>query len=303
LVAQADAHGVLPAVLRHFPPFGNDCEFSAAKADAVARHRQSLAMSAMLRQCARDLMAAAAGLPVAVVKGPAFARIIYPNIAMRPYTDIDLLVAPRCVPEVSEILANDGFMRAESDNDEHRREWKWLHRDNAALMVEVQTDLVHTDSLHSALSLTYDDIAGETETAAVQLIVAVVHGGLGAHFDKLRALVDICQAARMVATPNDEARFEALVARTGARLAACTGLGLAGHLFSEPRCLDIARALGPVRYSGIGRMLIDRSVVTSTNTPERWLYSWRRQAFRQLLKQTRRSGGTDANAQRHLRSA
>jgi len=91
-------------------------------------------------------------------------------------------------------------------------------------MVEVQTDLVHASSLNAALSLTHRDIVGIAAAPAAQLIVAIIHASAGAPFDKLRHVVDICQAARMIATEDDERSFQDLVARTGARLAAKTGL-------------------------------------------------------------------------------
>jgi len=65
-------HGVLPAVLRHFPPFQGDPAFADARANALARHRSKLTYSLMLRTHGEALMAAAAGLPIAMVKGPVF---------------------------------------------------------------------------------------------------------------------------------------------------------------------------------------------------------------------------------------
>lgn len=284
LVTQAEAHGVLPAVLRHFQSFdGNDPAFAAVKADALARHRSALAYALMLRRHGEALAAAAAELPVAVIKGPVFAKLLYPAASFRPFTDIDVLVAADAVARVSALLAAHGFMLAEQAGEPDRREWKWVHRDNDAVMVEVQTDLVHAPSMSNALSLTYDDIRGIADTPAAQLIVAVIHSSAGAPFDRLRHAVDICQGARMLITAEDERRFEDLVSRTGARLAAQTGLFLAGRLFAVPRCIEIANALGPPCYAGAARFLVSEAVVTSTMTPMRYWHSWRRQAFRKLL--------------------
>ncbi len=284
LVTQAEAHGVLPAVLRHCPAFAeDDPAFGVVKTDALTRYRAALGYALMLRHHGEALITAASGLPVTMIKGAVFARLLYPAPSLRPYTDIDLLVGRDAVSRVSALLAAHGFELAEQGNEPDCREWKWLHRENDALMVEVQTDLVHAPSLSQALSLTYEDIAGIDQTPAAQLIIAVIHGSLGGHFDKLRHAVDICQAARALATAADEHCFEDLVVRTGARLAAKTGLALAGGLFNEPRCLDVARALGPQRHAGLARLLIDRSVVISTMTKARSLHSWRRQAYRLLL--------------------
>jgi hypothetical protein len=283
LVDQAERHGVLPAVLRNFPAFQRDRNaFAVIKAAALARQRTAYAFAAMLRHVGDGLMTAAAGLPMVIVKGPVFAHSIYPAPRLRPFTDIDVLVAPRAVGALSAMLETQGFDLAEHDRS--YPEWKWLHRENDALMVEVQTDLVHAPSLRRTLSLTYDDIATIAETPAAQLIIAIVHGSLGNHFAKLGQVVDICQAARKLKTAEDERRFESLVERTGARLAATTGLALAGRFFEEPRCLDIARAFGPQPSAWFASLLIGKSVVLSTTTSARSLHAWRRQTFRLLLK-------------------
>jgi hypothetical protein len=283
LVAQAAAHGVLPAVLRNFRPFQDDPAFAAAKSAGQQRYRTLLAMSLMLAQHADALMGTAARLPVAIVKGPTFARTIYPGVGARPYTDLDLLVAPEADTALAQVLESEGFLPA-NQGDIEGGERKWVHRRNEALLVEVHTNLVHAPSMRGSMSLTFSDIAGLENSPAAQLIVAVIHGSLGGHFEQVRNLADICQAARAVATAADERVFQELVAKTGARLAARIGLELAGRLFNEPRCLEIAEGLGPVRFAGLASLLIDRTVVLSTMSADRWVHSWRRQAFRQLLK-------------------
>jgi hypothetical protein len=45
------------------------------------------------------------------------------------------------------------------------------------------------------------------------------------------------------------------VQRTGTRLAAIAGLDLGFRLLGEPRCRDLARALGPARYGTLARLL------------------------------------------------
>ncbi len=284
LFSKARAHGVLPAVLRNFVPFAQGPEFAKAKEDAVARRRSAAVQAMMLRQHGNALLTAATGISAAIVKGPIFARHLYPVASLRPFTDIDFLVAPDAMRPFASLLEEHGFRLFDEENGRDRKEWKWLHRENDLVMVEVQTDLVHAPSLCGALSLTYEHIGDVVETPAALLAVAVIHGALGRHFELLGHLVDICMAARKLTTIEDERRFEQLMGRTGARLAARTGLELAGRLFAEPRCLEIARALGEVRHAGLAGLLIDRSVVLSTMTSARPLHSWRRQAFRVLLK-------------------
>jgi hypothetical protein len=50
-----------------------------------------------------------AGVRVVVLKGPALARTVYPHIATRPSSDLDLLVAPEMVPTARSILERLGY--------------------------------------------------------------------------------------------------------------------------------------------------------------------------------------------------
>jgi glycosyltransferase involved in cell wall biosynthesis len=283
LVVQADKHGVLPAVLRYYTPFRSDAGFADIKAEALTRDRSNLTYSLMLRAHSQTVMAAAAGLPVAMVKGPVFAHTIYPSPNFRNYTDIDLLVAPEAESRLSRVLEEQRFKPADDDRDPDRQAWKWFHRDNDALMIEVHTNLVHHPGLRQALSIAYEDLAGIAETPAALLTVAVMHGAL-ARYKMLRQVVDICQAARAVDSSEEERRFEALVRQTGTRFAAIAGLDLGYRLFGEHRCRELACGLGSARFAGLARLLLDRSAITSTMGSKRFLHSWRRQGFRVLLK-------------------
>jgi SAM-dependent methyltransferase len=288
LVDQALRHGVLYSLLRHFPPFESDRFFGAIKEQARARHRASRGWALTLRGHGEAIMAEAKGLPVTVVKGPMFARVLYPDPAFRSFTDIDLLAAPQALPQLNAILEREGFFLAQCSPASAPQEWTWLHCDNQMLMIEVQTDLVHAPSLRGAFSLSYETIADGAETPAALLLIALVHGALGQHYTQLQHIVDICQAARALKGAAEERRFETLVDRANARFVAVVGLNLAGRLFAEPRCRELARALGPVRHGRLAKLLIGRSVVRSAHTENRWLHSWRRQAFRKLSKRPRK---------------
>jgi Uncharacterised nucleotidyltransferase len=287
LVAQADAHGVLPAVLRNFPPFSGDPAFAAAKAEGQARYRGARAFVLMLGAEHQAIMTAAAGLPMAAIKGPVFAQKIYPAPELRTFTDIDLLVAPAAQPRLAVLLAAHGFELADDGGASVRNEWKWVKREHQTLMIEVHTDVVHAPSLRSSLSLTFDDLGDDIETPAGCLLIAIVHGAFSHGFERIQHIVDVCQAARALASVEDERRFETLVERIGARYAAAVSLDLAGRMLAERRCDEIARGLGPQSRVAIARLLIDRSVVTSTKTSRRVFHSWRRQMFRELLKRGR----------------
>ena len=286
LAQQADMHGIVGSLLRHFPPFQrDDATFAAARSDATVRHRSAVAYSLMLRTHGEAIMdaASATGLPLVMMKGPVFARTIYPSPNLRTFTDIDLLIAPQAEPRLAQILDQHGFRLAHYDRDPVRQEWKWIKRDNDALMIEVHTNMVHHPELRAAMSVTFEDLAGIAETPAALLTVALIHGALH-RFERLRQIVDICQAARQVRTTEEEGRFEHLVHRTGSRFAAIAGLDLAYRVLNEPHCRKLADGLGPMPLARLMPLLIGRSVVTSTMSQARFFHSWRRQAFRALLK-------------------
>ena len=93
LLEKAASHRVLPTVLQNLPfPAGE--AFALLREQANLKRIEQLALSAMLNHHASRLLNATAGLPVAIVKGQVFAEAIYPNAALRPFTDIDLLAAP-----------------------------------------------------------------------------------------------------------------------------------------------------------------------------------------------------------------
>lgn len=288
LIDQASAHGVICALLRHFPPFAEDTVFEPFKEKARSRHRDGLGWNMVLRSHGEAVMAEASELPVTVVKGPVFARKIYPEPAFRSYGDIDLLAAPQAVASLGEILKTHGFELVNSSPETDPQEWSWLHRENDKLLIEVQTDLVHAPSLRRAFSLTYDTIADDPQGPAALLLIALLHGALGQHYSKLQHIVDICQAVRALDGDSERRRFEILIERANTRFICVTGLELAGRILAEPRCLELARMLGSVRYGRLASLLIDRSVVMSTIGEGRWLHSWRRQAFRSLSKRNLR---------------
>jgi hypothetical protein len=50
---------------------------------------------------------------MAVIKGPVFARMLYPTPELRTFTDIDVLVAPAAAPRLATLLTGRGFALAD----------------------------------------------------------------------------------------------------------------------------------------------------------------------------------------------
>ena len=281
LLFRAAAHHVLPVTLQNFPFPLQNSEYEKARQEGNATRTAGLALSMMLNHHAKLVAAAAEALPFIIVKGPTFARTIYPNAQLRPFTDIDLLIRPDASAQIDSILLSQGFGRAEGPHPASL-EAKWTHCETGAL-VEVHTNLVHHQRMRSTFSLTYDDLEQCEEAPATQLIVACTHGGMH-YFAWLRHIVDICQAARNLATSGDEAHFERLAHRTGTRFLAIIGLALGYRLVGELRCLEIAQGLGSPRHAWTARFLTWAADLTATSN--NWLVynTWRRYIIRELLR-------------------
>lgn len=282
IFAQAEAHGVLPTVMRNLGAELSDDRAASIRAFARDRAIEGLALRGMLERYVEVILSQASDLPIALVKGRTYARHLYPAGVSRPFTDLDFLAHPAAVPALSEMIEAQGFQLAVWDHDPARGEAKWIHREYGTLLIEVHTNLVHHTGLRRRISLAFDDLEGEPDSIAAQLIIALVHGAMH-QYERLRQVVDILQAARRYDFRRDGALFERMVERTGGRLAAIVGLSLAGRMFNEPRCFAIAGTLGSSRYSAVASALVSRSTVLSTMRAERMLHSWRRKGFRALL--------------------
>jgi hypothetical protein len=57
-----------------------------------------------------------AGVRSVLLKGPAFARLLYPNARSRDYTDVDLLVDPARLETAEEVLRRLGFERFDPES-------------------------------------------------------------------------------------------------------------------------------------------------------------------------------------------
>jgi hypothetical protein len=61
-----------------------------------------------------------AAIPVILLKGAYLAKFVYGNIALRPMSDIDLLIKPADIPRVWNVLAGLGYVTAREDVGQSR---------------------------------------------------------------------------------------------------------------------------------------------------------------------------------------
>lgn len=298
LLSQAERHRVLPGVLRRLRPVLSG-DLAPLREQYTARFSAGVAFRMMLKaETARILTALRqSGVPAVMIKGLDFAENLYPDPLLRAAGDIDLIVPNDRMDEADQVLAGLGY-RQPPDCPVGGIERKWLHTTYRNLMVEVQGNLVHPGSLGSVLSLGFEELCpdgnpGAAARPSARLVIAGMHAASSHHFESLRLVVDVLQAARRLDTAAEEQALEGLIRRSGARLPVVASLDLAYRLYREPRCKELATLLRPARYSAVARLLIDQNVVMSMETEQRARQSWRRSLFRELLK---RSAGAEGIA-------
>jgi hypothetical protein len=249
-------------------------------------------LSLLLRHRLKGLMGelAARALPAVVLKGAQFADRLYPDPALRPFTDVDLLAPPAVVPQVEAALEELGYHPEPAPQHKHSvgyGERAWRLPDAPAGAVEVHWNLVNSPPLRRRVSVEFDDLQLEQSEGALRptpaslLAVAAVHGATGHRFDRLQVLCDVCQAARGAAGALDEGWLEQFGRLTGAAQVMATALYLAGRALGEPRCEELRARLFGGLPGAAARLLLNPAVVLRSRRP---LARLRRQLYRELLK-------------------
>ncbi len=272
-----------------------DAALASAQVRLLARTGLSLKIRGQLARIAAALNRRR--LPAMVMKGSSFADRLYPDPALRPFTDLDLLVPDEAVAGVEAALAKLGY-RSRSQPTKYVEGYgqrSWRLSDNAGLSgtVEVHWNLVNSPTLRAGLSVPYHDLqlippaAGEsclpTASPAALLLIAAVHAGASHNFDRVGLICDICQAVRGAAGPIDTDWLTEAAERTGTRRVLGMGLRLCNTVLGEPAGEALARRLHLPAPGLFARALQTRAVVLGCRTP---LVRARRLLFRQALKKS-----------------
>jgi Uncharacterised nucleotidyltransferase len=267
LVERAEYHGVLAALTKNLPQFTDGEElqkFTEVKHNARERHRLQRAFAVMLQTQADAVMTESSSIPATIVKGPVFAQTIYPQPWYRPFTDIDILVAPEGLAPLETVLHRRGFRFAGVDDSGLQR--VWVNPELQPTTFEIHLDLMHSNRWNC--SFRYGDIAEAPQAPAAILMTAIVHGGAGHRFLRMQHVIDVGQAARSLGHAKDEISFEALVKKTNARTLAAACLLFVGRIMAEPRCLDLAVGLGEDRVARLAARCLGR--LASTGARKRY---------------------------------
>ncbi len=285
LLDRADRHGVLPAVLRNLRAMDVPAEDLG---DARRRLLNRTALTLKLRGQLTELLPAlaAAGVVPIVLKGPVFAERLYGEPALRPFTDLDLLIDRACWPAAERAMRSLGYRARHEAGRKHAAaygEETFDRTDPTAGSVELHWNLVNSPALRAGLSVTYDDLGGGGRDlpAEALLLIAAVHGAASHQFDRLGLVWDVALAARGAAGGVDVDALAAMIARTGAARAMRMALHLADVVLGQRAARVLARQLHLGRPGALERALLSGGVVLNPDGP---FALARRLGFRQRLK-------------------
>ncbi|WP_055047994.1 nucleotidyltransferase family protein [Devosia sp. A16] len=293
LLKLARDHNVLPVVTRKLAAQRSTADLRAAQDELTLLVGLSMHLRGIAAKVDRHI--AERQLHAVIVKGPVFARQIYPTPSDRPFTDIDIMVAPSARGPIGELLTGLGyqlFRKPLLDHTEQNQEEKWIQPDMDALLIEVHGNLVHYQGLRRRISFGYDELMlsgkGDPSGALPQFFVTVVHAALGHKFHQLRLLVDVLQAWRRL-TPDDAAALPEMARRLGLALEARLCLELIAELFALPAAAAAARRIVGGTPSALATRLVDGAAVLAA--PTAFLSKVRRHAFRGLQRIVPRGAG------------
>jgi hypothetical protein len=309
LLTEGERHRVLPAMTRNLrslaaergageliarPPGLHAADpLAVGLAQADLRVAYLVGTAELLRAVQDQILAAlaAAGVQALVFKGTSFADRLYPDPALRPFDDIDLLVPPEALEPARTVLAGAGLTAVPQRSGKYAgryAEEKWAHPLLGSSPVELHWNLVNSPKMRRFLSVDYRTLAATGPTpgeigAAGLLYVAAIHAATGHGFDRLQQVFDMLQAVRGVAGPLDERALTRLAAATGGELALASALAIVANLTRDPAMARLARltSSGP-RTIGLARIFGKLPVLTAQGTG-RWRHAWRRQLYRELL--------------------
>ena len=281
MLQYARQHRILPNLLRQFTT--NPAKYGDSFEEIIIQRRAEQHHMLMLQSIKNNILKHCPDDQLAVVKGPSFAESIYPRPFYRTYLDLDLLVRPEFVDELATILGDLNFYSPQQQGEQGSSpETKWYLADNKSMLVEVHTNMVHSDRLRRVTSLAASDILDAPNAPSTQLMVAVTNGMVSDQFKRIFQLVDVVQAASKLGGVADEERFQSFAKLGGNGVFAFAALTIAGKLLDHPKSLEIAKEIGFSRWAKVCQTLTS-SVLLTAPYQDNSLPRWTRKLVRLLL--------------------
>jgi hypothetical protein len=207
----AEYHGVVPLVYKNLSAVSSD----RVPSEVMTRLRQKAQVGALLnRALAKELVALceafqAQGVPVIPIKGATLAVVAYGDLALRDFTDLDLLVPQAALAESQAVLSTRGYERRsvvaeESDPPHDDGPYQVFVKRRTLCRVDLQWVMAHH---HFVFRLDRPEfwarrvaVAFETQTVPGLapedlLIVLCVHGSKHA-WEHLKWVCDVAELIR-----------------------------------------------------------------------------------------------------------
>lgn len=301
LLALAQQHAVLGATLQSLaswkiiPQNSGDHSLSLA---VIEQYRLSqfknMGVLLGLQQIAAQTLQAlgAEGIPCCILKGEDFANRLYPNLSLRPFRDVDLLVPKADFAKADRTLRALGFeadlpIRKYDAMDYGQISYyscgaeKWS--------VELHWNLINSPSQRLNCSLSWEALDFlETPGAYGQrllsptslFVLATVHACVGHRFDSLQQLCDIRQLVRGAAGPIAVDRLVRMCEQFSCATSVHWSLELLIRVFDCPQAREL------INRCNLSRRATKRHGILDTQTvlrPEAWSSRLRRSLARKRL--------------------
>lgn len=217
-------HGIFALMSYHLRSWPAECRPPKEVTDVLERNFLAAAGTALRAGRQIQVMVdalEAAGIPSALMKGPALARMVYPHAAMRQSADIDILVRRTDVPAAEAVLEGLGY--ASPDTESHTSRYAY-HQEfllpAGGLLVELHWGLdcgYHLvpdgwadNALGRRIPFEASDLRSHTLSPVDHLPYLGLHHGYQHEGLRLDQVADVC---RLVDTVRDPAEAGALVER------------------------------------------------------------------------------------------
>lgn len=207
----AEYHGVIPLLYRNLSTVASDL----VPAESLSRLRHKTQVGVLLnRSLAQELITLcetfnARGVPVIPIKGATLAVLAYGDLALRDFTDLDLLVPEASVAQAQAILSTLGYdrRRAEAELSEARHDdgpHQVFVKPRTLCRVDLQWQMVHQHFVfrldrpefwRRRLSVMFENHTVSGLAPEDLLIVLCVHGAKHA-WEHLKWVCDVAELLR-----------------------------------------------------------------------------------------------------------
>lgn len=229
---------------------------SDQQAEATSANESAMALAVLLERRLLDIVEAfeQGGIDYRILKGPAFARLHYGNLSLRPFGDIDIMVR---ATDIDRAVVLVEAMGGERRFREPRPGYLRRFGKGAALVLDHRTEIdIHRTISPGPFGVTLDPdrffdresrfvVGGRLMSAPAleeRLLHACHHAVLGDAVPRLLALRDVAQI--LTARPVDHDRLVRLARDSGGEAVVARAVDMTWRVFGLDRGIATARWAG-----------------------------------------------------------